>query len=110
MIMEIINQLTTSINLEVLFLIAQAAIAIFIIMMIRKIAGSLVSYVFFRMNERIAIGAEVKLDGDIYVIRKIGFFKIELENHDGYLQMPMSRWVYSNFKILKNKSDRGETK
>lgn len=110
MLADAINKLVSSMNLELILLLIQASIVIFIIMLIRRVVGSLISYIFFRMNERIAIGAEVELDGDIYVIRKIGFFKIELENHNGYLQVPMSRWVYSNFKILKNKSDRGETK
>jgi len=103
MLENAISQIVMAVQPELIFLLVQSAIIIFFIILIKNILSNIVYYIFFRMNERIAIGASVKINNDEYIIKKIGFFKIELENHDGFLQIPMSRWTYSNFKIMKNK-------
>lgn len=102
-IIDIITNTLSSQKSDLVALIVYSTVVIFLLLFVKNILGNIVYYVFFRMNERIAIGAAVKLNNEEYIIKKIGFFKIELENEEGYLQVPMSRWTYSNFKILKNK-------
>lgn len=102
-IIDIITDIVAYQKSDVVFLIAYSAVVIFLLLFVKNVLGNIVYYIFFRMNERIAVGAAVKLNNEEYIIKKIGFFKIELENDEGYLQVPMSRWTYSNFKILKNR-------
>ncbi|MFW5928019.1 MAG: hypothetical protein ACOCSL_02360 [Thermoplasmatota archaeon] len=102
-IIDILTNIIAYQKSDVVALIVYSTVVIFLMLLVKNVLGSIVYYVFFRMNERIAIGAAVKLNNEEYIIRKIGFFKIELENDEGYLQVPMSRWTYSNFKILKNR-------
>ena len=58
-------------------------------------------YLSFKFNERIAIGTRVKIGEEIYRINKINILKVELENEEGYLQIPISRWTYTNMVVLK---------
>jgi len=95
-ILAVIN----SIQIPLVTIFLKAVIVAAISMIVYNFLTLFTKYIFFRLNKHIAIGAEIKIKDELYVITEISIFRIQLENKEGILQIPITRWPIMCPKII----------
>jgi len=92
--------LVNSIEPNLIIVLFKVVIVVGISMIIYNLLTSWTKYVIFRFNKHISIGAEVKYNGDLYIISDVNSFFITLEDSEGIVQIPVVRWATISPKLI----------
>ena len=100
---QIIN-IITAIEPKVYWFLIQLCIGFFIVLIIKSIISTAVSYLFFRINPYMCVGTDVILDNKYNGrIKSVSTWTISIETTDGFLNIPMLSWSKRDWLILKGK-------
>jgi len=103
---EALLAIVNSIELNLIVVLFKVVIVAGISMIIYNLLTAWTKYVIFRFNKYISIGAEVKYNGDKYIITGMNSFFITLEDNEGIVQIPVIRWSTITPKLIIPNKDK----
>ena len=103
---EALLAIVNSIELNLIVVLIKVIIVAGLSMIIYNVLTSWTKYVIFRFNKHISIGAEVRYQGEMYMISGMNAFFITIEDSDGIVQIPVIRWSTIAPKLIIPNKDK----